>query len=199
MKLFLFIICTAIAALTSSAAQGAVTFQDTGDGVQRPVSVTDLTVNGIIYNVTIAYSIPINGSNTANLIGVLPDGEANDAALALRDAINAAAAATNTNSNETEIYLLSNTQPGAGGAQVLATLVDDDTGNTLAAAGDFVALLSNPTVGPLFRFDRGAATFAIPPIPPVPEPSSTVICATIAVSVMLRRRRRRRVGNTTGL
>jgi len=161
MKLFLFIICTAIAALTSSAAQGAVTFQDTGDGVQRPVSVTGLTVNGIIYNVSIAYSVPINGANTTNLLGALPDSDADDAAVALRDAINAAATATNTDSNETIIYLLSNTQPGSGAAQSLARLEDTTAGVAgsrdavrVARSSDSAARLCSSAVG---RSRRSAA------------------------------------------
>jgi hypothetical protein len=152
MKLILLIICATIATLNSSAALGAVTFSDIG-GTQRPTNVTGLDVNGVSYDVTITYNIPINRATTV-LIGALPDSDANQAAFDLRDAVNAAATA---DSNETIVYLLSNTQPVSGtNALSLASINDESAG-----VGDFLALLSNTFVTSIARPARGSASFSL--------------------------------------
>ncbi len=191
-SLFAFV---SIAVLTSSGARGAVTFDDNfSDSVQRPVKVTGLNVNSVSYDVTIAYNIPINRV-TPVLIGELPNSDANLAAFALRDAINAAAVAIGTDSQESIIYLLSNTQP-ASGSDALSLASINDSGQGI---GDFVALLSDDDdVFSAPRNARGVFSFTlatmsesnVPEPSAVPELSSTVIGMTIALSAALRRRRR---------
>lgn len=211
---FLPVIFITIAALASSPAFGAVTFDVTGmDLVQRPVSVTGLDVNGVNYDVAITYNKSASRFATV-LIGDLPDDDAIDAAYELSDAINAAALADNTDSFETIIYLLADPQPSTGPstARSLASINDEATG-----VADFMVFPNGNNVISFLpgRPERGLASFSISPIVAsapgasassassasavaVPEPSSEFVCATIALSRMLCRRRRRRTHATQG-
>lgn len=181
----------AFASLNVSAVLGDVVFSVTGnqDPVLRPVSVTNLTVSGTAYNVTITYNISIN-VNTSIRVGDLPDGEDDAAGAALLAAINTAATAQGIDSNETEIYFLANTQPAnaSNRATSLGRLADTNS----PGVGDFQFF---PADGFIFlspfagRPSRGSATFTIPP---VPEPSTALICATVALAAVLRRRRQTR-------
>lgn len=79
------ITCVLVFSVSRTHAQ-TITYTDTGDGIERPVLILGITVKGIQYDVTVTYNN--DGHDNPLRVSVLPDTDIDDAALAIRVALN---------------------------------------------------------------------------------------------------------------